>query len=159
MRRENEIESLIKSRGEVAVTLNAISLFHNPHYPSATSPTETSTPASISPGILTPMATIESDDAEDLSVDPPAAGQGVFETFVDRVSRVEMIQAAVKHVWETKITPQTDLSLTGVVSSNNGSGNGNLTTTIRHVLSPELWGEVSRKIWKGIFMMNSLSLN
>ena len=86
MRRENEIESLVKSRGEVAVTLNAVSVFQENHKHNMSS-----------------IGIHDDDDDGDHVTSNHSLGQqqqGFLETFVDRVSRVKMIHAVVKHVWE-----------------------------------------------------------
>ncbi|KAI9104664.1 hypothetical protein DFS34DRAFT_604008 [Phlyctochytrium arcticum] len=55
----------------------------------------------------------------------------------------EIRQAFVKHAWETQLTAATGLAITGDVMARNGIGAGNVTATIKRVISPTLFTEVS----------------
>ncbi|KAJ3328550.1 hypothetical protein HDU76_009751 [Blyttiomyces sp. JEL0837] len=62
---------------------------------------------------------------------------------LDAVRLPELTQAFVRHSWETKLAAQTDLTIQGSALARNGIGAGSVQGTIRHVISPLLWGEVS----------------
>ncbi|KAI8820842.1 uncharacterized protein EV422DRAFT_530422 [Fimicolochytrium jonesii] len=63
--------------------------------------------------------------------------------FADLLHWPEVTQANVKHAWETQITQQTGLTVTGDVLARNGIGVGNVMGTLRHFVNPMLWGEVT----------------
>ncbi|KAJ3036554.1 hypothetical protein HDV00_002576 [Rhizophlyctis rosea] len=61
----------------------------------------------------------------------------------DRLTLPPITTALVKHSWDTQLTEKSDLSLQGTVTARNGLGVGNVTATVRHVVTPKLWGEVA----------------
>ncbi|KAJ3414219.1 hypothetical protein HDV05_006836 [Chytridiales sp. JEL 0842] len=65
---------------------------------------------------------------------------------LDAIKLPELSQAFVKHSWETRIAPQTDFSIQGNVMARNGVGAGSVVGTLRHVVSPMLWGEITTNI-------------
>ncbi|TPX60781.1 hypothetical protein SpCBS45565_g07404 [Spizellomyces sp. 'palustris'] len=71
----------------------------------------------------------------------------------------EVTQAFVKHSWETQITQQSTLIVNGDVMARNGIGVGNVTGTLRHIISPLMWGEVSGTIGQSPMMQGKLVKN
>ncbi|KAH6568240.1 hypothetical protein BASA62_005593 [Batrachochytrium salamandrivorans] len=117
IKRDLEAIELVKSRGEITLTLDATSYFQ----PS-------------------PMATLRFRDS---FMGLPVASH---RSFYDLMVLPEIQKATVTHEWETRLDPTTDIILSGKVQAYNGHGNGAVGATIRHVLSPNLWGEASLNI-------------
>ncbi|KAJ3159386.1 hypothetical protein HDU86_001704 [Geranomyces michiganensis] len=63
--------------------------------------------------------------------------------FADILQWPEISHAFVKHSWETQVSQQTGLVVEGDVLARNGIGVGNVTGTLRHIVSPLMWGELS----------------
>ncbi|XJO71805.1 hypothetical protein BDV3_001255 [Batrachochytrium dendrobatidis] len=72
-------------------------------------------------------------------------GLSVAETrsFRDLLVLPEVQQATVSHEWETQLSSQTDLVLSGKAHAHNGVGNGSIRAVVRHAISSQLQGEVS----------------
>ncbi|KAI8588634.1 hypothetical protein BDZ88DRAFT_463060, partial [Geranomyces variabilis] len=113
---EMAAESLAKSKGEIHLSLNASQLFD----PDMRRRRRRRLPL----GRFEPLA-------------EPTRG------LPDILQWPEVTQAFVKHSWETQISQQTGLVVEGDVMARNGIGVGNVTGTLRHIVSPLLWGELS----------------
>jgi hypothetical protein len=58
----------------------------------------------------------------------------------------KVLHAMVQHTWETTLSHQSSLVVSGHVMALNGIGSGTITPTYRHVFSPFLWVEVSANL-------------
>ncbi|KAI9011516.1 hypothetical protein BC832DRAFT_582641 [Gaertneriomyces semiglobifer] len=61
----------------------------------------------------------------------------------------DVTQAFVRHSWETQLTGQTSFILDGNVRARNGIGVGVVAGTVRHIISPTSWGEISTTVGQG----------
>ncbi|KAJ3183761.1 hypothetical protein HDU87_005877 [Geranomyces variabilis] len=114
---EMAAESLAKSKGEIHLSLNASQIFD----PDIRRRRRRRLPL----GRFEPME------------EPTTRG------LADILQWPEVTQAFVKHSWETQVSQQTGLVVEGDVMAQNGIGVGNVTGTLRHIVSPLLWGELS----------------
>ncbi|KAJ3213085.1 hypothetical protein HDU67_003401 [Dinochytrium kinnereticum] len=126
-RLQNEVDNLIRSRGEILVGVNASHLFE-------------------------PLISSSNKRAPQI----PQIGIGRRRERKSGLRLPEITQAFVKHSWETKIAPQTDFFIQGSVLARNGVGAGTVIGTLRHVISPLLWAELSGSV--GQSQMASLKL-
>lgn len=55
----------------------------------------------------------------------------------------EKLKKKLIHYAQTQIGPQTHAIIGGTMVSRSGMGGGNILGTVRHTVSPKLWGEVS----------------
>ncbi|KAL0093828.1 hypothetical protein F4703DRAFT_1831829 [Phycomyces blakesleeanus] len=62
------------------------------------------------------------------------------------LTRGRVEQLFMRHSFETQIGPQTQAIIGGSMVTQGGMGGGNLVGTIRHTVSPKLWGEFSATI-------------
>ncbi|KAI8852818.1 hypothetical protein BC829DRAFT_487276 [Chytridium lagenaria] len=116
-RLQSEVDNLIRSKGEILVGLNASPLFER-FYPSTRKPR------------ISQFPTI-------------GVGRVRKQENTSFFTLPEITQAYVKHSWETKIAPQTDFHVQGSALARNGVGAGTVSGTLRHVISPLLWGELT----------------
>ncbi|KAI8915037.1 hypothetical protein BC831DRAFT_488500 [Entophlyctis helioformis] len=117
IKREMDAQNLVKSRGEIMIELDATSVLEQRPK-------------------LTKFR------------GPRMAGLPVARkrTFSDMILMPELRQFVVSHAWETKLSHQTNLVLNGSVAARNGIGNGAVNATVRHVVSPLMWGEATAVI-------------
>ncbi|TPX45885.1 hypothetical protein SeMB42_g02493 [Synchytrium endobioticum] len=118
--REMDLENLVKSRGEISVTLNATQLFD----PLLT----TKLPLQHPPN---PFAII------------PNIPKQKPEHLLDYLVWPEVTQAVVKHSWQTTILPGSTFNIHGAAVARNGIGTGNVLGTIKHSFSSRLLGELT----------------
>ncbi|GAA5803597.1 hypothetical protein EDC94DRAFT_610938 [Helicostylum pulchrum] len=64
------------------------------------------------------------------------------------VSKAQVQQLFMRSSFETQIGPQTHAVIGGSMVSRSGMGGGNVLGTIRHTVSPKLWGEVTATLLK-----------
>ncbi|KAJ3000641.1 hypothetical protein HDV02_004326 [Globomyces sp. JEL0801] len=62
---------------------------------------------------------------------------------LDIESIPEIQHALVVHSWENRINDSNSVTLRGNVVSKNGLGSGSIVASVRHIVSPLLWGEVA----------------
>ncbi|KAI8902351.1 hypothetical protein BC833DRAFT_573954 [Globomyces pollinis-pini] len=65
---------------------------------------------------------------------------------LDIESIPEIQHALVVHSWENRINDSNSVTLRGNVVSKNGLGSGSIVASVRHIVSPLLWGEVAGTI-------------
>ncbi|GAA5809714.1 hypothetical protein MFLAVUS_003127 [Mucor flavus] len=64
------------------------------------------------------------------------------------ISKAQVQQLFMRSSFETQIGPQTHAVIGGSMVSRSGMGGGNVLGTIRHTVSPKLWGEVTATLLK-----------
>ncbi|KAJ8651470.1 hypothetical protein O0I10_012969 [Lichtheimia ornata] len=112
LQREQELENLVRSRGEFQLNLNATGVF-DPYEPP------------VFAGFGQPP------------IAPKRRGP------LHALTKTQIQQLFMRHTFESQIGAQTRAIIGGSMLSRNGMGGGNLMGTIRHTVSPKLWGELS----------------
>ncbi|KAJ3101781.1 hypothetical protein HDU97_001065 [Phlyctochytrium planicorne] len=121
-RLQNEVDNLVRSKGEILVGLNATTLFQ----PLRSTQRKAKLPVGM-PGI-------------GLSSSIP--GRFVVLPLLIAIP-IPLIAVFSFNYQKAKIGPQTDFAVQGNVLARNGVGAGTVVGTLRHVISPMLWGELS----------------
>lgn len=113
-KREQDLENLVRSKSEYQLTLDATQIF-DPYEP------------------------------------PVFAGFGQQPIQSKRkknpfyaLTKGQVNQLFMRHSFETQLGPQTFATIGGSMVTRSGMGGGNVLGTIRHTVSPKLWGEVNR---------------
>ncbi|KAI8974740.1 hypothetical protein BDB01DRAFT_853779 [Pilobolus umbonatus] len=115
-KREMDLESLVRSKAEFQLTLDATQII-DPYDP----------PVFVGFG---------------------QTSQPRKRTFLRTLMNGQVQQLFMKHSFETQLGPQTHAVIGGTMISRSGMGGGNVMGTIRHTVSPKLWGEISATLLK-----------
>ncbi|KAI9473679.1 MAG: hypothetical protein EXX96DRAFT_578912 [Benjaminiella poitrasii] len=113
-KREQELENLVQSKAEFQLTVDATQVF-DPYEP----------PVFV--GFGQPLQSQKKKRKNPLSFLAKAQAQQLF----------------MRHSFQTQIGPQTHAIVSGSMVSRTGMGGGNIIGTIRHTVSPKLWGEIT----------------
>ncbi|KAI8646159.1 hypothetical protein BD408DRAFT_337490 [Parasitella parasitica] len=117
-KREQDLENLVRSRGEFQLTLDATQVF-DPYEPP------------VFAGFGQQIQPVKKRNA-----------------IVHALSKAQTQQLFMRHSFETQIGPQTRAVIGGSMVSRSGMGGGNVLGTIRHTISPKLWGEITATLLK-----------
>ncbi|KAI8390212.1 hypothetical protein BD560DRAFT_380258 [Blakeslea trispora] len=117
-KREQELENLVRSRGEFQLTLDATQVF-DPYEPP------------VFAGFGQPIP-------------QPKKRKNPLHA----LTKVQSQQLFMRHTFETQIGPQTQAIVGGTMVSRAGMGGGNILGTVRHTVSPKLWGELTATMLK-----------
>ncbi|KAI7865902.1 hypothetical protein BDF14DRAFT_1875404 [Spinellus fusiger] len=61
----------------------------------------------------------------------------------DTLGNIKADALVMRHSFHTQVGPQTYLIMGGSIATRSGMGGGNLVGTLRHTVSPKLWGQLS----------------
>ncbi|KAJ3393614.1 hypothetical protein HDU92_007653, partial [Lobulomyces angularis] len=122
--KRDEMNNLIKSKGHVNLRVNASSLF---------APYDFSEVKFVNNiGYIRKASTLKEEN--------------YFLDIYHRLKNVTFKTVTVGHFWEAKLNDKTDLTIGGSAGSGNVSASRSFSTSLRHVHSPLLWGEVSTSV-------------
>ncbi|KAI9592227.1 hypothetical protein BDF19DRAFT_219992 [Syncephalis fuscata] len=125
-RMEEQVEEMVKSKGEVEVIVDATSLFL-PYKP----------PIQVISGPLGPIQVV---DGSELDVNATTSYSRLSE-WKSAIERVSTTQLSLTHSYQMAISEKFQLSMNGHMIARRGMGGGNLMGTLRYSHSSTLWTE------------------
>ena len=114
MKREMDLQNLVKSRGHIILGLDASSCF-------------THGSALVKKRRLRGQRLVAVQNAS---------------SFLSFIKMPVIKQAVVQHAWETRLSEQSTLTLSGQAVARNGIGGGNISATLKQSLPGYIVGEV-----------------